>query len=123
MELEDSICLIMEAFNNFSLAEYLKMVSRNNSEKSGKKEKKKIPEAKAKIIMGQILNAFAYLHSQNIVHRDVKLENVLISAKDMKIKLIDFGFSLMEHDCNRIHHDYCGTPNYIAPEIVRKMGY
>ena len=44
MESEDSLCLVMEAFNNLSLADYLKMIGKSNSEKSGKKEKKKITE-------------------------------------------------------------------------------
>lgn len=42
----------------------------------------------------------------------------------MKIKLIDFGFSVVETDLpNKVLFDYCGTPNYIAPEVVKKMGY
>lgn len=40
----------------------------------------------------------------------------------MKIKVIDFGFSCFD-DGNIIHEDYCGTPNYISPEILKKNGY
>ena len=124
IESEDSLCLVMEAFNNLSLADYLKMIGKTNSEKSGKKEKKKISEESARVIMGQIFSAFGYLHSKNIIHRDVKLENILISIKDLKVKLIDFGFSVIEDELeDKLLKDYCGTPNYIAPEIVKKRGY
>lgn len=64
--------------------------------------------------MLQIAIAFEKLHSLNIAHRDVKLENILIS-KDLGVKVIDFGFSvhLLRKD-DRLF-DFCGTPHYIAP--------
>ena len=65
------------------------------------------------------MRAVAYCHSLNIVHRDLKLENVLVS-KDFKVKLIDFGFSLCLPSENHILYDYCGTPNYIAPEVSQR---
>lgn len=61
-----------------------------------------------------ILKAIAHCHSRDIVHRDIKMENILIN-KDYKPKLIDFGFSLQLPKENHVLYDYCGTPNYIAP--------
>jgi calcium-dependent protein kinase len=53
-------------------------------------------EEQAKVIVKQILSCLLYLHSKNIVHRDIKLENILFSSTDssnLKVRLIDFGFS------------------------------
>lgn len=62
-----------------------------------------------------------YCHKKCVVHRDIKLENVLIS-EDKVVKLIDFGFAVVvppEHYLNV----FCGTPSYMAPEIVNKKEY
>ena len=80
---------------------------------------KKVLEKNARVIMKDLVKGLTYLHSVKIVHRDIKLDNILIS-KDMRIKLIDFGFSTFD---DQIHYDFCGTPHYISPEIIGKGGY
>ncbi len=62
-----------------------------------------------------------YLHSQGIAHRDIKLENVLLDA-DLNIKLIDFGFSTQQTSPKKAKL-FCGTPSYMAPEIVSRIEY
>ena len=106
--MNDSVNIVMELVENNSLVEYLRA-----------QKGKKASEDNVRVIMKDILKALTYLHSKNIVHRDLKLENILIS-KDMRIKLIDFGFSTMD---NQIHYDFCGTPHYISPQIISKGGY
>jgi serine/threonine protein kinase len=54
-----------------------------------------------------------YLHKNDIVHRDVKMENILLQS-NLTVKLIDFGFSIRLKN-NELLHDFCGTPHYIAP--------
>jgi serine/threonine protein kinase len=76
-----------------------------------------LSEANAAIIMKQLIEAVSYLHRECIVHRDIKLENILISTLN-NIKLADFGFAkiLMTWD---VKSTPVGTPNYVAPEIIR----
>jgi len=73
----------------------------------------------AQILSSQILLALEYLHSLTIVHRDLKLENVLL-AEDGALKVTDFGFA------KRITSrswTLCGTPEYLAPELILEKGH
>ena len=84
-------------------------------------------EEDARSITAGILRGLAHLHSRGVAHRDIKLENVLLcdSKHDFsKIKIIDMGFakqltSLNEAPCAEALHTVCGTPMYIAPEMIR----
>ena len=62
-----------------------------------------------------------YLHEQCICHRDLKLENILIDERN-NVKLIDFGFSVSTPLDSKLKI-FCGTPSYMAPEIVQKKEY
>ena len=71
----------------------------------------------------QMLSALSYLHDKNIVHRDLKPENLLYQTKDdnSAIKLIDFGLAGSLN--TGLLKTPCGTPNYVAPEILRQKPY
>ena len=80
-----------------------------------------LSEPQAKIIFRELVSAVSYLHSKNIAHRDLKLENILLS-ENMHVKLADFGF------CRKVDNDElmstkCGSPIYTAPEIITQSQY
>ncbi|CCF56836.1 hypothetical protein KAFR_0B05410 [Kazachstania africana CBS 2517] len=83
---------------------------------------KKLNEEIARDFAGQILNALAYLHSNNIVHRDLKMENIMVTNEDKTIKLIDFGLGCF-YDQNSTLNDYCGSLYYAAPEVLKRDYY
>ncbi|KAJ8331017.1 hypothetical protein O5D80_001027 [Batrachochytrium dendrobatidis] len=72
----------------------------------------------------RILGAIDYLHALGIVHRDLKPENLLLSekGKSSKIMISDFGLSKIFNDVE-VMKTACGTPGYVAPEVLRRQGY
>lgn len=80
---------------------------------------KRLPEAQARYVMLQILNGLEYLHANNILFRDIKLENILFDSEG-RIKITDFGLSKPEVDEDEITYSYCGSPEYMAPEMLTK---
>ncbi|ORX47267.1 kinase-like protein [Piromyces finnis] len=78
-------------------------------------------EPKARYIFVQLLTAIKYLNSLNIVHRDIKDENILID-KDLNIKLIDFGAAIQIKG-GRVYDKFVGTIPYIAPEVITGQEY
>ena len=85
------------------------------------RKRSKISEPTAKIIFKQIIKALQYIHKKKIVHRDIKLDNILIDLSNT-IKICDFGVSRILQPGD-IMYEHCGTPAYIAPEIFRDEGY
>jgi len=73
----------------------------------------------AQILSSQILLALEYLHHLTIVHRDLKLENVLLS-EDGALKVTDFGFA---KKITSRSWTLCGTPEYLAPELILEKGH
>merc|ERR1712184_223396 len=72
--------------------------------------------------MKQILLGVKYLHENKIIHRDLKLGNIFLND-DMEIKLGDFGLATKENFDGERKRTLCGTPNYIAPEVLTKKGH
>ena len=79
-----------------------------------------LKEKMTKKIAVQILRGLDYCHNKKILHRDIKLDNILLDNK-MKVKLCDFGVSRFMPE-ERIF-ERCGTPAYIAPEVINGDGY
>lgn len=81
-----------------------------------------MPELEAKFLWRQVVQAIMYCHTRNVTHRDIKLENILLDETKTRVKLIDFGFSTCIPHEKKIKL-FCGTPSYMAPEIVAKVEY
>ena len=85
------------------------------------KNKKETKEEIIKKYLYQTIEAIEYLHNNNIIHRDIKPENILIDDNDNAI-LSDFGIATFIKEGEK-RETYCGTDEYLAPEIIRGEGY
>ena len=86
------------------------------------KKCKKIAEEIVKFYTASLVNALDYLHQNNVIFRDLKPENVLID-KDGYAKLADFGLAKTGITESQLTHTFCGTAQYLAPEIIFKKPY
>ena len=77
----------------------------------------KIPAAKRRYLMSQLLGILSYLKNKRVVHRDIKPDNILV-GKDLKLTLLDFGVSCLMCDLEGTTSKRVGTLGYVAPEIL-----
>ena len=89
----------------------------NNSMSDLMKRRKKLVEFEARYYLVQIINSLKYLHQHKVIHRDLKLGNLFIDHR-MQIKVGDFGLATKLSHVDERKKTVCGTPNYIAPEIL-----
>lgn len=82
-------------------------------------------EGDAAHLVYQILLGVAYLHDRDIVHRDLKPENLLFSDKteNARLMITDFGLSKVLTTQNDVLMTACGTPGYVAPEVLQQIGH
>merc|ERR1740138_1712545 len=103
---EKRLCMLLEYVNGGELFSYLRKEGR-------------LPNEHAMFYSGEIVLAFQYLQSEHIVYRDLKPENLLIDT-DGHMKITDFGFAKVVEDRT---WTLCGTPEYLAPEIIQSKGH
>jgi polo-like kinase 1 len=106
----ENVYILLELCSNQSMNELLR-------------RRKRLHELEVQCYLMQMISALKYLHSHRVIHRDMKLGNLFINDK-MEIKIGDFGLATkLEFDGER-KRTICGTPNYIAPEVLEgKQGH
>ncbi|EGT45148.1 hypothetical protein CAEBREN_30234 [Caenorhabditis brenneri] len=85
------------------------------------KRRKAVTEPEARYFTYQVVEGVLYLHDLKIVHRDLKLGNLFLND-ELQVKIGDFGLATTVETDER-KRTLCGTPNYIAPEVLNKMGH
>lgn len=126
------VFLVLEYVNGGSLHYLLK-----------KRANRRLSEIDARMIFSQVCAGIRYCHERLVVHRDIKLENVLVQYPDkavahnqnlaltssghldprqLVVKLIDFGFASLVVPGKKLRV-FCGTPSYMAPEIIQRKEY
>jgi polo-like kinase 1 len=81
------------------------------------RKKKRLNEAEAQFYLYELIMGLRYLHGQRIIHRDLKLGNLFL-GQGMALKIGDFGLAAKLENDKQKKNTICGTPNYIAPEIL-----
>ncbi|KAK3802703.1 hypothetical protein RRG08_001966 [Elysia crispata] len=105
----DRLCFVMEYVNGGELFFHLS-------------RERVFSEERTKFYGAEIVSALGYLHENNIVYRDLKLENLLLD-KDGHIKIADFGLCKQEMTYGASTNTFCGTPEYLAPEVLEDNDY
>ncbi|GMI89225.1 CBL-INTERACTING PROTEIN KINASE 24, SNF1-RELATED PROTEIN KINASE 3.11, SALT OVERLY SENSITIVE 2 [Hibiscus trionum] len=82
----------------------------------------RLPENECRKYFQQLIDAVAHCHSKGVYHRDLKPENLLLDSSG-NLKVSDFGLSALTLQGDRLLHTTCGTPNYVAPEVLGNEGY
>jgi len=106
---ETKLYFVIDFLNGGELFTYLRKESR-------------FAEQKAKIYTAEIIDAIGCLHKSGIIYRDLKPENVLLD-KEGHIRITDFGLSKQGIGLNDTTSSFCGTPEYLAPEIIMGTGH
>ena len=85
------------------------------------KERVYLSEIEVQCYMFQLIQGVKYLHNKNIIHRDLKPNNIFLDKK-LEIKIGDFGLTAKLNNERERKHSVCGTPHYMAPEIIEQKG-
>ncbi|XP_074640436.1 serine/threonine-protein kinase PLK1-like isoform X2 [Tubulanus polymorphus] len=106
---DDNVIILLEYCSRKSLVHVLK-------------QRKTVTEPEVRYYLRHLIEGCMYIHSHNIIHRDLKLGNMLLNDA-MEIKIADFGLATQMNHVGDKKMTVCGTPNYIAPEVLQKRGH
>lgn len=112
---DEKLYLVMEFVAGGELFTYIQLQKRQNQISA-------LSEEVIRFYAAEIVIALQHIHELGIVYRDLKPENVLVGA-DGHIKLTDFGLSKSNPNAENLTFTVCGTPEYIAPEVIKNHGH
>ncbi|CDW84934.1 protein kinase domain containing protein [Stylonychia lemnae] len=110
----DYAFLGLERLEGISLEKFIKKRQKNKMDSEGEEEDTQQWDDRCAQIMNQVLTGLNYVHSKNLIHRDLKPKNIVIDRKTLKVKIIDFGLAIRAGKDNEDQR--CGTLLYQAPE-------
>ena len=108
-ETEQHIVYVMEVCGGGDLLTYVR-------------RRRKLKEDLAKFVFRQLIQGISYVNSKRVLHRDIKLDNILLTSEG-DVKICDFGVSKLVQSATATQTEQCGTPAYIAPEVFKGRGY
>jgi len=86
------------------------------------KRRKRLQEIEVKCYVIQLIQGLKYMHKNQVIHRDLKLGNIFLNNK-LQVKIGDFGLATKLEFPGERKRTICGTPNYIAPEVLEGKGH
>lgn len=119
---------VLEAFEVIELPKHAQLICELVDGESlraftHRQSSRKLSDAVARRLFQQVVEGVSFCHDCLVVHRDLKLENLLLDKRHEHIKIIDFGFAMQVASKETKLRAFCGTPSYMAPEIIRGDGY
>ncbi|XP_073132486.1 CBL-interacting serine/threonine-protein kinase 24-like isoform X1 [Henckelia pumila] len=85
-------------------------------------DQRRLSESESRRYFQQLIDAVSHCHGKGVYHRDLKPENLLLDS-EANLKVLDFGLSALPKQGVELLHTTCGTPNYVAPEVLSGRGY
>jgi serine/threonine protein kinase len=113
-----NVCEYKHFFEDRQNCYILLELCHNHSMNEMIKRRKRLTEPETAFLMRQIVEATKYLHEQLVIHRDLKLGNLFLD-RNMNIKVGDLGLATQLESADEKRKTICGTPNYIAPEVIQ----
>jgi len=111
------ICEYKHFFEDKTNCYILLELCQNQSMNELLKRRKRLTEPEVKYYLSQLLDSTVHMHGMNVIHRDLKLGNLFLD-KNLRVKVGDFGLATKLNASDEKRKTICGTPNYIAPEVI-----